>query len=177
MSNRKVILYIAASLDGYIAAENDDLSFLSTVESPGEDYGYQNFVKTVDTVIIGRKTHDKVLTMGIPFPHKDKKCYVFSRTKKGKDNLVEFYNGEISELITQLQQTEGKDIFIDGGAELVFELMKQNLIDRFVVSIIPILLGGGVSLFRQGRQKQNLKLINSKTFPSGLVQLWYDMAK
>lgn len=60
MIDRKVILYIAATLDGYIAADNDDLSFLSVVESPGEDYGYSDFVKTVDTVIIGRKTYDKV---------------------------------------------------------------------------------------------------------------------
>lgn len=177
MIDRKVILYIAATLDGYIAADNDDLSFLSVVESPGEDYGYSDFVKTVDTVIIGRKTYDKVLTFGIPFPHQDRKCYVLSRTKKGKDDNVEFFSGDILELIANIRQTDGKDIYIDGGAELVFELMKQNLIDRFVVSIIPIFLGGGISLFKSGRQKQNLKLIDSKTFPSGLVQLWYDKTK
>jgi dihydrofolate reductase len=175
MSNRKVILYIAATLDGYIAKENDDLSFLSTVESPGEDYGYHSFIETVDTVIMGRKTYDKVLSFGIDFPHRNKKCFVLSRTKEGKDNHVEFFNGEILELISKIRQSEGKNIFIDGGAEMVFELMKYNLIDRFIISIVPVLLGGGISLFKPGRQEQNLKLIECKTFSTGLVQLCYDI--
>ncbi len=177
MPDRKVILYIAASLDGYIAKENDDLTFLSVVETPGEDYGYGDFIKTVDTVIMGRKTYDKVLSFGIDFPHHDRKCYVVSRTKKGKDDNVEFYNGGVADLISQIRETNGKDIFIDGGAELVFELMKEDLIDRFVVSIIPYFLGEGISLFKPGRQEQKLKLIDSKMFASGLVQLWYDTVK
>ena len=171
---RKVVLYIATSLDGYIAGENDDLSFLSMVEKLGEDYGYNDFIKTVDTVIMGRKTYDKVLSFGIDFPHRDKKCYVLSRTRKGADENVEFFNGDISVLIHSIRKTDGKDVFIDGGAELVFELMKQDLIDRYIISIIPVMLGNGTPLFKPGRPQQNLKLIDSKIFPSGLAQLWYD---
>lgn len=173
-TTRKVILYIAMTLDGCIAKDNDDISFLSVVESPGEDYGYSDFVKTVDTVIMGHRTYDKVLTFGGEFPHRDKKCYVISRTKNGKDENVEFYNGDIGQLITTIRKTDGKNIFIDGGAQTVFELMKLNLIDRFIISVIPHLLGGGVTLFKPGRPEQNLKLIRNVTFPSGLVQLWYD---
>lgn len=172
---RKVILYIATSLDGFIAGENDDLGFLSTVETPGEDYGYTNFVNSVDTVIMGRKTYDKVLGFGIPFPHAGRKCYVYSNTRSGSDENVAYYNGNMGDLIAQLKQTEGKDIFIDGGAELVNELLKQKLIDRYCLSIIPYIVGSGVQLFKQGRPQQKLKFLHSATFPSGLVQMWYDV--
>lgn len=175
--SRKVVLYIASSLDGYIASENGNLDFLSMVESPGEDYGYNDFIATVDTVIMGRKTYDKVLSFGIDFPHRDKKCYVLSRTKTGRDENVEFVAGNIAGLIANIRKTGGNDIFIDGGAELVFELMKQNLIDRFIISIIPVLLGAGIPLFKPGTQKQKLQLAASRAFSSGLVQLWYDRVK
>lgn len=174
MVKRKVIVFIAASLDGYIAKEDGDISFLTAVESPGEDYGYSDFIVTVDTVIMGRKTYDKVLTFGIDFPHRDKRCYVLSRTKIGKDEDVEFFNGDVAALITTIRNVPGKDIFIDGGAEVIHELMKQKLVDRFIISIIPVLLGSGVSLFKPMMQEQKLKLVNSKPFASGLVQLWYD---
>ena len=74
MGNRKIILYIAVSIDGYIAGPEDNLDFLSIVESPPEDYGYSNFVSTIDTVVMGRKTYDKVLGFGIEFPHKGREC-------------------------------------------------------------------------------------------------------
>lgn len=177
MINREVILYIAQTLDGYIATDNDDISFLSIVETPGEDYGYNDFIKTIDTVIMGRKAYDKVLTFGGDFPHQDKKCYVISRTKKGSDKNVEFYNGDLRKLIDDIRQKEGGNIFIDGGAELVFELMKLNLIDQFIISIIPHLLGSGKQLFKSGRSSQNIKFIDTKTFSSGLVQLKYEINK
>ena len=171
---RKVILYIASSLDGYIAKENNDLDWLGIVNDPPEDYGYHDFVNTVDTVIMGRKTYDKVLGFGIEFPHKDRKCYVISRTKTGNDENVTFYNGDIKSLIDDLLQQQGKDIFIDGGAEIVNELMKLGLIDKYIISIIPVFLGSGISLFQNGRPQMQLKLLRSSTFPSGLTQLWYE---
>lgn len=170
---RQVVLFIAMSLDGYIAKEDGNLDWLSVVDNPPEDYGYGNFINSVDTVIMGRKTYDKVMSFGIGFPHKDKKCYVISRTQKGKDENVEFYGGNLAELIADIRKTKGSDIFIDGGAEIVNELMKKHLIDKFIISIIPIFIGSGVSLFQQGRPEMNVKLIKSIPFPSGLVQLWY----
>jgi dihydrofolate reductase len=76
--NRKLLIYIATSLDGYIAATGDDLSFLSVVQKEGEDYGYHDFIKTVDTVILGRRTYDWV-TSQVDFPHADKETYVITR--------------------------------------------------------------------------------------------------
>jgi len=173
MSNRQVILYIAMSLDGYIATANDDINFLAVVESPPEDYGYSDFVQKVDTVIMGRKTYDKVLSFGIDFPHSGRKCYVLSRSKTGTDANVEYYNGDVATLIQTIRQTDGNNIFIDGGAELVFEMMQRQLIDRYIISVIPIFVGGGIALFKPGRPEQKLTLMRSISFPSGLVQLWY----
>ncbi len=171
---RKLVLYIACSLDGFIAAPGDDLSFLDSVQVEGEDYGYHAFTSTVDTVIMGRKTYDKVLSFGIPFPHQDKTCYVLSKQHTGKDENVLFYGGDISTLINDLKKQEGKDIFCDGGAAVVNELMKYQLFDRFIISVIPCILGKGVRLFGDQNNFLSLRLIDHKTYPSGLVQLWYD---
>lgn len=170
----QVTLYIACSLDGYIAKADGDISFLSAVEMPGEDYGYSQFIQTVDTVIMGRKAYDKVLSFGIDFPHAGKKCYVLSHSRTGSDENVEFFSGDVGELIQSIRSKGGKNIFVDGGAELVHELLKQKLIDKFVISIIPVLLGSGVRLFKEDFPEQKLKLIQAKTFKSGLVQVWYE---
>lgn len=174
IKTRKVILFIAMSLDGYIAKNNGDISFLSLVDVPDEDYGYKKFYDTVDTVILGRKTYDKILTFGIEFPHRFKKCYVVSRTLSGNEGLLEFYDGDLTELINNLRCSEGKDIFIDGGAELVNELMKRNLIDKYIISIIPVFLGEGIRLFNHGYTERKLTLKRSAMFKSGLAQLEYE---
>jgi dihydrofolate reductase len=174
MNTRPLFLYIAASLDGYIAKPDGDIGWLSAVEAPPEDYGYADFVKTVDTIIMGRKTYDKVLSFGIPWPHEGRKCYVLSGTRSGSDENVEFFNGEVSDLITRIRQTPGQNIYCDGGAEVVHELMQRDLIDRYVISIIPVLLGDGIALFKPGRPQHNLKLLHSTAYPSGLVQVHYE---
>lgn len=174
MTTRRVVLYIAMSVDGFVAKEDGDIGFLSFVAEPGEDYGYGEFVKSVDTVIMGRKTYDKVLTFGIEFPHRGRKCYVLSRTRSGADEHIEFFGGAIEELIGTIRMADGKDIFIDGGAEVVHAMMTRNLIDRYIISIIPTFLGGGIRLFKQGRPEHKVRLVHSVAYPSGLVQLWYD---
>ena len=170
---RKLILYIATSLDGYIAKPNDDLSFLSIVEQKGEDYGYAAFINTVDTVIIGRKTYDWVMKQGKKIPHADKETFVITRTARAPIGKTIFYTGKLKELVTKLKSEEGKNIFCDGGAEIVNELLNHDLIDEFIISIIPILIGDGVRLFKGGRPEQKLELISVKHFEKGLTQLHY----
>lgn len=172
-SKRKVILYIAMSLDGYIAKPNDDLSFLDMVQKEGEDYGYFDFVKSVDTVILGRKTYDWVMKQVPEFPHADKTTFVISKNKKPSLGNLNYYNGSLQELITTLKSQSGKNIFCDGGAQVVNSLLKEKLIDELIISVIPVLLGNGIRLFEDGRPEQNLKLISSKSFEKGLVQLHY----
>jgi dihydrofolate reductase len=171
--NRKVILYIATSLDGYIAKPNDDLSFLSIVEQQGQDYGYAEFVKTVDTVIVGRKTYDKVISMGFDFPHADKDAYIITRTPRPSIGSVRFYTDDLKSLVNKLKSENGKNIFCDGGAEIVNELLSDDLIDEFIISVIPILVGNGTKLFKDGRPEQKLELVSVKSFDKGLTQLHY----
>ena len=171
--NRKVILYIAMSIDGYIAQPNDDLGFLSIVEKDGEDYGYADFIKTIDTVILGRKTYDWIMAQVPEFVHDDKKTFVITRTNKPSKNNTQFYSGNISSLIAELKTQEGTNIFIDGGAEVVTLLLKDKLIDEIILSIIPILVGDGVRLFKDGRPEQQLELVSLKSFDTGLIQMHY----
>ena len=163
------------SLDGYLATKDDDLSFLSTVEKEGEDYGYSEFIQSVDTYIIGRKTYDVVRgLMNGSFPQSEQfDCYVITRQDRKPQDGITFYNGSLVELVSSLKQSQGKHIFCDGGAEIVKELLSYKLIDEFFISIIPILIGNGKKLFKEIEQIQELKLINAQSYPSGLVQLHY----
>ncbi len=174
--DRKVILYIATSLDGYIAKPNDDLSFLSIVRQDGEDYGYADFVKSVDTVILGRKTYDWVMTQVPEFPHADKNSFIITRKERTGIGRTNFYTGNLKNIILRLKSEQGKNIFIDGGAEIVNILLKESLIDEFIISVIPILVGNGTKLFKDGRPEQKLELVSVKQFDKGLVQLHYKRA-
>jgi len=175
---RKLSLFIATSLDGYIAKPNDDLSFLKLVEQEGEDYGYAEFTANIDTIILGRKTYDYVLRE-IGSSHYDngqRDVYVITRTERPSVGRTTFYTGNLTELIQRLKSESGKNIYCDGGAEIVNELLKSDLIDEFIISIVPILVGNGTRLFKDGRPEQQLELLNVKTFDTGLAQLHYKRA-
>jgi dihydrofolate reductase len=171
--NRKLFLYIAASLDGYIAKPNDDLSFLNLVQKEGEDYGYQEFINTVDTVILGRRTYEWVMKQVDVFPHNDKQTFVITRTAKPATGNTQFYTGNLKGLVEKLKSQEGKNIFCDGGAEIINALLKEQLIDELIISVIPILLGSGIRLFNEGIPELPLQLVDVKSFDTGLVQLHY----
>lgn len=172
---RTLSLFIAASLDGYIAKPNDDLSFLKLVEKEGEDYGYAAFTAGIDTIILGRKTYDWVLReIGAShYDNGERKVYVITRTEKPSTGKTTFYTGDLSQLVQRLKNEQGKGIYCDGGAEIVNELLMSDLIDEFIISVIPILLGNGTRLFQDGRPEQQLELVNTKTFDTGLTQLHY----
>lgn len=171
--NRKVILYIAKSLDGYIAKPDGDISFLTVVEKKGEDYGYSDFMRTIDTIIVGRKTYDKIISMGFEYPDNEKDVYIITRTVKPDYKKLRYYSGSLKKLVSELKGKQGKNIFCDGGSEIINELLRDNLIDEFIISIIPIILGDGISLFKDGIPGLKLKLIKSYEFDTGLVQLHY----
>ncbi len=163
------------SLDGYIAKPNDDLSFLKLVEKAGEDYGYAEFTSKIDTIIIGRKTYDYVLNESgaSHYDNGQRDIYVITRTERPQVGRTTFYTGNITELIKQLKSENGKNIYCDGGAEVINELLKNNLLDEFIISVIPVFLGNGTRLFKDGRPEQILEFITVKTFETGLAQLHY----
>lgn len=172
---RKLSLFIATSLDGYIAKPNDDLSFLRLVEKEGEDYGYAEFTADIDTIILGRKTYDYVLRE-IGSSHYDngqRDVYVITKTERPGTGKTTFFTGKLSDLVQRLKSENGKDIYCDGGAEIINELLKNDLIDEFVISVVPVLVGNGTRLFNDGRPEQLLELKSVKTFDTGLTQLHY----
>lgn len=172
---RKLILYIACSLDGYIAGPGDNLSFLNQVQKEGEDYGYSDFVATVDTVILGRRTYDWVTGSGFAFPHRDKACYVLTSQSRPADGNIVFYNDDLPALVHRLKADVGKNIFCDGGAEIVHQLLQAKLFDEMILSVIPVLLGDGVRLFKDERPEQGLDLRSVRHYDTGLVQMHYQM--
>lgn len=176
---RTLTIYIATSLDGYIAKPNDDLSFLKLVEKEGEDYGYAEFTATIDTIILGRKTYDWVLKEigSSHYDNGDRNVYVITRTEKPSVGKTTFYTGDLTELVQQLKSQNGKNIYCDGGAEIINELLKKDLIDELIISVIPVLLGNGTRLFKEDRPEQLLELVSTKTFETGLIQMHYKRKK
>ncbi len=172
-TERKLILYIAVSLDGYIAGPGDDLSFLSRVDQEGEDYGYEDFMSTVDTVIMGRRTYDWVMTKVSVFPYTDLESYIITHSEQPAEGNMNHYNGSPGMLVKELKAKPGKNTFLIGGAEIVHQLLMDKLIDEFYIAVIPVLLGDGIKLFKDGRPEQNLKLNGIRSFPAGLTMSHY----
>jgi dihydrofolate reductase len=172
---RKVKLFIASSLDCYIARQDGGIDWLFT----DDDYGYTKFYDSIDTIIVGRKSYDQSLTSD-DYPYKGKSVYVFTRKKIRKNNNeqdVEYIDTNIQDFVTSLTQSIGKDIWLIGGGEIVSVLLNAGLVDEIILSIHPIILGTGIPLLRDIQKEVNLKLENSLSFDSGLTQLYYKVLK
>lgn len=174
MYDRKLILYIAMSLDGFIATKDDGLDFLSIVDKEGEDYGYFEMSATVDTYLVGRKTYDVVMDMVGEFQQAETyDCYVLTRQNIPNTENVTFYNGDIEELLASLRSKPGKNIYCDGGGQIVKLLMDRDLIDEYIISVIPTILGDGKRLFVGETLPRSIELVSTKQYEKGLVQLRY----
>jgi dihydrofolate reductase len=157
------------SLDGYIADSSGGVDWLFT----DQDYGYTDFLSTIDTVIVGRTTYEQILTFG-EYPYRSQKGFVFSETRSGdRDENVEFISSDVKCLMENLKQAPGKDIWLVGGGKLVRSCLQANLIDRFVLYIHPIILGAGIPLFPTPLLTTQLTFQTSQAFDTGLVQLVY----
>ncbi|MGV3489181.1 MAG: dihydrofolate reductase family protein [Tuberibacillus sp.] len=175
MEKRKVVLYIAESLDGYIARKDDELDWLFKVDGDG-DNGYGKFYETVDTILLGRRTYDWILGHEKGnFPYKNKECYVFSRSETQHDNeSVQFYNGSLTELIRHLKSQDGKNIWLVGGGDLILSFIKENLIDECRITIAPSIIGNGIPLFKEGDYELELSLKGMDRY-NQFVELQYDV--
>ena len=169
----KVVLFIASSLDGYIAKDDDSLDWLFKAEEKGEgDNGYLPFYDSIDTILMGRKTYDQILILenGI-FPYIDKDCYVFSRSAQQENDNVKFIDEDLAQFVDRLKKSHHQ-IWLVGGGELVHTFMKDKLIDELIITIIPILLGRGISLFKESDMEIKLNLKKTEIF-NQFVQLHY----
>lgn len=167
---RDVVLFIASSLDGFIARKDGRVDWLFH----DEDYGYSDFYDSIDTTLMGKKTYREILGFG-EFPYPEKTNYVFVR----KDNLpkhpqVEFAHGDIPSFVRNLKKQEGKDIWLVGGGQINTILLTSGYIDRMIVSVHPVILGQGVPLFGAATPAERwFSLEEVKSYSSGLVQLTY----
>lgn len=166
---RQVILFIATSLDGYIARPDGAIDWLFT----DQDYGYPAFYAGVDTVLMGRRTYDQTMTLG-EYPYGGKEVYVFSRGRgRSRDDRLAFVSEDPAAFVKRLVAKPGKNIWLVGGAELVQSFQHYGLIDEFIISIHPVILGSGIPLFRSPSPSSRLILVDCTTFLTGLVQLTY----
>jgi len=170
--DRKVVLFIATSLDGYIATKNDSLEWLFKTEGEG-DNGYSEFLETIDTIILGRRTYDWIMTMEPGgFPYQNQTCYVFSNTLKERMDNVEFVSGDIASFLGKIKKASGKNIWIVGGGELLSHFIKEKLIDEYIITVAPIMIGKGIPLFKEIDVEIELELLNVRRF-NQFVELHY----
>ena len=168
---QKIRHFVAVTLDGYIATPTGGIDWLLH----DQDYGYTDFISQIDTVVMGRKTYEVSISFGDDvYPGKAK--YVFSRTRPTSPNPnYTFIVGETPASFLQKQlELPGKDIWVVGGGEITRELLAAGLIDDFVISVHPILLGDGIPLFPRGFDRTQLRHVRTTPYATGLVQSHYE---
>jgi dihydrofolate reductase len=167
-------VFIATSLDGYIARSDGTFDFLSIVERPGEDYGFAEFFASVDALVIGRNTYETALAFP-EWPYAGKRCIVLTHREAPSVHGEQFFAGAPAALVEQLGLSGAQRLYVDGGA-VIRQFLAAGLIDDLTLSIVPLLLGQGVALFGQEVPEQPLVLKTSTSYESGLVQLHYARA-
>ena len=175
----KTRVYMACSLDGFVAGPDHDLSFLSRpgpADAPPADpeaLGFVEFMGQVGAMLMGRKTYDVVAAMGVEWPYGDTPVIVATnRPLEGSPATVSGVSGDIGELVAKAKVLAGdKDLYLDGGA-LVRAALDADLVDELCLTVLPILLGGeGVSLFAGLNDTRELEFVSHRTHEQGMVQL------
>lgn len=176
---RDIILYIAASLDGYLADPEGKVDWLEGHgQEEGEDPGYQELLGQVDTVIMGRTTYEQVVKELSPdrWPYDGLDCYVVTSQFLEDTEKVTFWPGDIVELVYLLKQQPGKSIWLLGGARLLKNFMEQELVDQYWISTIPVILGQGIRLFQPGDYHQRLIYSKSSVHDGIITSIYYNRA-
>ncbi|RDY70227.1 dihydrofolate reductase [Halobacillus trueperi] len=168
----KVILFIAQSADGYIAREDGSIDWLR--DDPEEDYGYEEFFHTIDTVFLGRKTYDHIFELAEEFPYKMKDVYVVSNSREGHDEYATYLQPEQTlPLVNMLKNEQNKTIWVVGGANLIHYFISAGLIDEYQIFIQPTLIGKGIPLFQKNDHEEELQLTETNAYPDGMLAITY----
>lgn len=176
MTDRKIIVYIATSADGYIARSDGNVDWLNRPRTAG-DYGMGDFLKSIDTVLWGRKTFP--MEAGIGGGGKKIKNYVFTHNPpaKSRHKHVEFVNEPVKDFATRLRASPGKDIWMMGGAGIIGSFLDAGELDEFMIHVIPVFVGEGIPLIQPRPREVELKLISTKKYDDGVVLLHYSVPK
>ena len=173
---RKISLFIAISLDGYITDSKGGVDWLKGQGNDDENIdAYSEFVKDIDTILMGFNTYDQIVTKLSPaqWISGNFTTYVITHNKLDSSEKIRFIDVDPANLIRKLQGENGKNIWICGGANLVQQLISENLIDCYYITLIPTLLGSGIRLFENGKNEIELKLVNTRSY-NGMVDLIYE---
>lgn len=170
---RKVIYYLTASLDGFIARPDGTVDWL--LEAEGEDFGFAEFFETIDTVVMGRKTYETALSFG-PYPYSSKRSFIFSQSMTQSDH-AQIVQTSVTEFVSEQKKQSGKDIWLVGGAEIAKAFFEANAIDQLIVFVQPILLGTGLPIVQSPGRDLKLRLIASQEYPAGLMRLDYQVSQ
>lgn len=170
-----VSVFVGTSLDGFIARRNGDLDFLPP--GGGEPHGYNEFIATVDAIVIGRGTFEKVLTMG-PWPYGDKRVVVLSSRpldlSLAAEGTVEQTSGTPAEIVAQLAAKGAHHLYVDGGITIQ-RFLRAGLVQRLTITRVPVLIGDGIPLFGALPCDIRLRHLGTKHYPSGLVSSEYQV--
>jgi dihydrofolate reductase len=171
---RRVIVHIGTSADGYIARPDGDLEWLTSRPKLKGFYGMSDFMKSIDTKLLGRKTYDTSLRLGARFTSKDR-TIVFSRSAPPADAPlgVEFASGAIGQFVRRLREEPGNDIWLMGGGDLIASFLDEQAIDEFVVTVAPVFIGDGIPLIARRHRHVELDLQSVEGFKDGTVQIRY----
>ncbi|MFZ4582383.1 MAG: dihydrofolate reductase family protein [Paludibacter sp.] len=173
----KVILYIASSIDGFIARENGSLDWLDNLPNPDSiDHGYNELLADIDTIIMGRKTYEVLLGFGFDWPYLNKKTYIVSRNTELIISTPNTFlvNDELSAFTHQIKLSNSKNCWLVGGGELVHFYLNNNLVDKIIISIAPVILGVGIPLFVGKSTESKWTLVDVEKFNTGIVNLTYN---
>jgi len=170
-------VFVGASVDGFIARQNGDLDWLPA--GGGEPHGYDEFIASVDAIVIGRKTFETVLTFGA-WPYGDKRVVVLSRhpvdLSAVRGGVVEQMSGPPVAIVSKLAASGARHVYVDGGITIQ-GFLRAGLIDRLVITRVPVLIGDGIPLFGSLAQDIRLRHVATRSYPSGLVQTEYDLVR
>ncbi|MGC2527164.1 MAG: dihydrofolate reductase family protein [Candidatus Acidiferrum sp.] len=172
---RKIIVYIATSVDGYIARPDGDVAWLDSPRPKG-NHGMGEFFRSIDTILWGRKTHTKGLEMGMKASGFGAgiENYVFSRQpQETKEPGFEFVREPIKTFVEKLRKKRGKNLWMMGGGEIIASFLDEGDIDEFIINVVPVLIGEGIPLIQPRHRLIRLKLLSSKKFPDGMVTSHY----
>jgi dihydrofolate reductase len=170
---RPVIYSVACSLDGYIAREDGSYDWIPH----DEDHGLEEFFRSVDTALIGRKTHDLMVRVGQPtFPGMTN--YVFTRDRRPpKTKGVQWVTEDAVDFVRELRKQNGNKIWLAGGSELAGTFLEAGLVDELRMAVVPILLGSGIPLFPKLTRELPLRLMEEKAFGDGVLRLFYQVRR
>ena len=171
MQRPRCSVFVATSLDGYLERPDGTFDFLSVVEREGEDYGFAEFFATIDALVIGRNTYETALAFP-EWPYAGKRCFVLTHRETPSVHGEQFFAGEPEALLEQLALAGAQRLYVDGGA-VIRAFLAASLLDDLTLSVVPMLLGRGISLFGEEVPEQRLTLESCRAYESGLVQLRY----